>query len=237
MVSDGARGPSVSEPSIVALETLLMTSARGLAPAPKSEGEQHRVSRLMFTSGSTGEPKGVLHTMAATVFANAKINEHLRIDEQSRQLVFIPATLNWGLFHVIQTVVAGCYLRFIEGFDPAEVLAGVSDDHITHFGGPPTALIALVAAASDSPASTNSLVAVTSAGASSSVETVVAARHALGCPILDGYGMTEAGGSLTPISATLRKKLPEPSARRFRGHSSSYSMRRIGPLEAIAPEK
>ena len=152
--------------------------------------------------------------------------------------MFIPATLNWGLFHVIQTVVAGCYLRFIEGFDPAEVLAGVSDDHITHFGGPPTALIALVAAASDSPASTNSLVAVTSAGASSSVETVVAARHALGCPILDGYGMTEAGWIAytdlgdppEEVAGTVGTPFPWTQLELFdRG--------RIGPLEAIAPEK
>jgi acyl-CoA synthetase (AMP-forming)/AMP-acid ligase II len=156
------------------------------------------VNRIMFTSGSTGDPKGVLHTHGSTLYNNRFFNEFLGLNERSVLLVFVPLTLNLGMFHVFQAALLPCTLVLIETFTPEKVIGSVGDWKVTGFACPPTALLAMTRDPMFSKSKFSSLKFVISAGTPCAADVQRALVEALGCPLLDGYGMTEAGW----ISAT-----------------------------------
>lgn len=165
--------------------------------------EQHHpdsgdVCRLLFTSGSTGDPKGVLHTYDTTVPSNVLQNEHMGITGDSVMLLFIPAMLNWGMFQLLQTILAGAKLVMMEKFEPGRALRLIESERVTCVGCPPTALVALLRDPTLAATRIDSLALVATAGASCPVELLRETAERLGCDVMDGYGMTEVGW----ISAT-----------------------------------
>ena len=167
--------------------------------------EANDINRVLFTSGSTGDPKGVVHSYATTIFSNIRQNEHMEVDEHSVLLLFIPITLNWGMFQVMQAALAPCRLLLREEFTPEDILKAVAQNRVSHFGTPPTGLIALVGAAARSKYDLSSLKLVVSSGTSCPIELLRQAREVLGAPVMEGYGMTECGW----ICATRRNDSPE----------------------------
>lgn len=160
---------------------------RQRAPGP------HDINRVLFTSGSTGDPKGVLHTYATTIYSNIRQNEHMGVDRDSVLLLFIPIALNWGMFQVMQAALAPCTLVLQEDFRPEHVLDAIEARRVTHFGTPPTGLIALLNVLATKGRRLDSLKLAVSSGTSCPVELLVQTRQVLGCAVMEGYGMTECG--------------------------------------------
>jgi non-ribosomal peptide synthetase component E (peptide arylation enzyme) len=77
------------------------------------------LARTAFTSGTTGDPKAVLHLHNTTNCAARFVNERHRIGPDSVLLTFLPVGLNWGLLNVLQAIFAGCTLVLQEVFDAA----------------------------------------------------------------------------------------------------------------------
>jgi acyl-CoA synthetase (AMP-forming)/AMP-acid ligase II len=165
------------------------------------------VGRIMFTSGSTGDPKGVLHTHGSTLYNNRFFNRFLGLDERSVLLVFVPLTLNLGMFHVFQAALLPCTLVLIERYTPEKVINGIADWQVTGFACPPAALLAMTRDPAFSKTKFASLKFVISAGTPCSADVQRTLVDTLGCPLLDGYGMTEAGW----ISATRLHDSPTES--------------------------
>jgi acyl-CoA synthetase (AMP-forming)/AMP-acid ligase II len=163
--------------------------ARLAAAAPSV----HDVNRVLFTSGSTGDPKAVLHTYATSLLSNYQFNERYDVDASSILALFIPVTLNWGLFQVFQTAIAQCRLVLLEEFDPERLLTLVASERITHLGGPPTAIVAILALPSLRTHDLSSLRFYVTAGASCPVSLLHQVRRDIGCTIIEAYGMTECG--------------------------------------------
>jgi fatty-acyl-CoA synthase len=175
----------------------------GAPPAAPEALDPVLPSLMLYTSGTSGKPKGVLLT-EANLFATAVNYAVLgQVTPESAFLVDSP------MFHVIGMVtnvrpalMMGGKVVVSGGFDPAETLSRLADPAlaITHYFCVPQMAEMLRAAPGFDPAQLRHLRAVFTGGAPHPAARI---REWLadGIPIVDGYGMTEAGTVLgMPLS-------------------------------------
>ena len=160
-----------------------------------------RVAAIIFTSGTTGQPKGVMLTHAGLL-------QFAKVSAQSRQLTpadrsyaYLPMTHIFGLGTVLMAslhVGAGLLMR--SQFDPADVFDALAHQGMTQLQGPPamfTRLLAwLDAQGIDHPAAPDLRYVYTGAAPlDMSVKKAIEARF--GKPLHHGYGLSEYAGALT----------------------------------------
>jgi acyl-CoA synthetase (AMP-forming)/AMP-acid ligase II len=151
------------------------------------------LSRTAFTSGTTGDPKAVLHLHNTTNCAARFVNEGLRIDEDSVLSAFLPVGLNWGLLNVLQAVFAGCTIVLQEVFDAEQALALIERERVTHFCCAPAHLVSLLSVSDLGRYDLSSLQVMTTGGASCPIEVIREVRACLPGHLLELYGMLECG--------------------------------------------
>jgi acyl-CoA synthetase (AMP-forming)/AMP-acid ligase II len=151
------------------------------------------LSRTAFTSGTTGDPKAVLHLHNTTNCAARFVNEGHRIDSDSVLLTFLPVGLNWGLLNVLQAVFAGCTIVLQEVFDAEQALALVERERVTHFCSAPAHLVSLLNVPNLGRYDLSSLQVMTTGGASCPIEVIREVRGRLPGHLLELYGMLECG--------------------------------------------
>jgi acyl-CoA synthetase (AMP-forming)/AMP-acid ligase II len=151
------------------------------------------LSRTAFTSGTTGDPKAVLHLHNTTNCAARFVNEGHRIDEDSVLLAFLPVGLNWGLLNVLQAVFAGCTIVLQEVFDAEQALALIERERVTHFCCAPAHLVSLLGVSDLGRYDLSSLQVMTTGGASCPIEVIREVRARLPGHLLELYGMLECG--------------------------------------------
>jgi non-ribosomal peptide synthetase component E (peptide arylation enzyme) len=130
------------------------------------------LSRTAFTSGTTGDPKAVLHLHNTTNCAARFVNEGHRIDSDSVLLAFLPVGLNWGLLNVLQALFAGCTIVLQEVFDAKQALALIERKQVTHFCCAPAHLVSLLNVPDLGRYDLSSLQVMTTGGASCPIEVI-----------------------------------------------------------------
>ena len=66
------------------------------------------IFRMAFTSGTTGDPKCVLHSFNSTLYASWLLNQDMNVTADEVMLIWLPIGLNWGYLSLLQTIMAGC---------------------------------------------------------------------------------------------------------------------------------
>jgi cyclohexanecarboxylate-CoA ligase len=117
------------------------------APLPPSPHGPHDVAMIFYTSGTTADPKGVLHTPStmgsighyhAAIFGGSP---------DDRSLLQFPLTHIGGIaMFVLVPVVSGASVVMMDGYDPALAVDLIERHAVTSAGGPPAILQGMFAA-------------------------------------------------------------------------------------------
>jgi long-chain acyl-CoA synthetase len=109
-----------------------------LTPPPKRNIDLD-LACLVYTSGSTGEPKGVMCDHSNVVFVTKSIAEYLGHTETDVVLSVLPLSFSYGLYQLMVTLGTGGRLVLEESFAfPAAILQKFAAERVTGFAGVPT---------------------------------------------------------------------------------------------------
>ncbi len=152
------------------------------------------IMRMCFTSGTTGNPKGVLHCFNTTLQTAQLFNHDLEVTEKEVMLDFLPVGLNWGYLTLVQAVMAGCRVVLLERFSPAGVLDVIEREGVSYIPMAPASIVALLGAPDLAARKLDSLRVVITGGASAAVETIRAFQTQVPtAKLIELYGMLETG--------------------------------------------
>ena len=148
---------------------------------------------VLYTSGTTGTPKGAELTHA-NLRQNCMIVTH-KLGEFTEDDVLLGAL---PLFHSFGQTCAmnasvgiGATVTLLPRFDPDKALQMIERDGVTVFQGVPTMYNAMLHCDSAETADTSTLRVCTSGGAAMPAELMRGFEEKFGCVILEGYGLSE----------------------------------------------
>ena len=200
-------------------------------------------SRTAFTSGTTGNPKAVLHVHNTTNCPLRFLNRGQRITAESVFLVFLPAGLNWGLFNVLQALHVGCRLVLQDVFRAEEALALIERERVTHFCCAPAHLVAMLNAPEFDRHDLSSVEVMMTGGASCPIEVIREVQRRLPGQLLEMYGMLECGTQahtlLTDdpeeVCGTVGRPVPEMGIRVVDDRGADLGADEVGEILTYGP--
>lgn len=228
---DARRAREAVEPKIVVDDLDALPDG---APVQEQWTGREQLAAVLFTSGSSGAPKGVLHTQATLAYkATLMAGVH---DLGADDCVLMPAPCAHisGLLNGI-TLPGVVPFRSVlmARWDPELALDLIERERVTFMVGPPTFFVGLMHAPGFARERVESLRLISSGGAGVSVTFVEEASAALGALVKRTYGSTEA-----PTIATSTGSDALEDAHRHDGHAiGSVELRVVnGELLVRGPE-
>lgn len=192
-------------------------------------------AQVSYTSGTTGEPKGILLTHANLADAAERIIEQMQMTAEIREYVGVPATFSFGMgrYRAISAVGGRAYLP-PRGFDPIELARMLAAGEVNALSAVPTLLRILL----ESPE-------VIGAAGRNLRWMEIGSQHMTGeekrriremfpnARILQHYGLTEASRStflhVSDVLDALLASVGRPSGRTELGLSADGRIRIRGP--------
>ncbi|PJE98196.1 polyketide synthase, partial [Streptomyces carminius] len=157
------------------------------------------VAWMLYTSGTTGKPKGVLSTQRNCLWSVAACYvpvPDLSVDDR----VLWPLPLFHSLSHiagVLATTSVGATTRITDGYSADEILSVLREESPTFIAGVPTMYHYLVQAARQHGVEAPDLRVGLVGGAVTTRSLRASFEETFGVPLLDAYGSTETCGSIT----------------------------------------
>ncbi|MEW6261713.1 MAG: class I adenylate-forming enzyme family protein [Thermodesulfobacteriota bacterium] len=156
---------------------------------------------LLYTSGSTGQPKGVIHTHRSIV-ENIKVQvAKFRMTEKDRMLCHFPINHVAADTEIgVGSIMAGCALVLMDRFDPLATLEIIEKEKVTGLGQVPVMFLLEFKEPSFFQRDLSSLTHFLWAGAAAPkimIDVLDMIRQKTGTLMLTGYGSTETCGFVT----------------------------------------
>jgi long-chain acyl-CoA synthetase len=147
---------------------------------------------ILYTSGTTGKPKGAELTHRNLVKNVEVMRELISIEAGDVVLGALPLFHSFGQTCGLNTAVAsGACLALLARFVPGDVLDLVERRRVTVFEGVPTMYAALLSQPDRDRRDVSSLRVCVSGGAALPLEVLHGFEDAFGCVVLEGYGLSE----------------------------------------------
>ena len=186
-------------PDVISSPDALAGSLDG-TPVPVGGGGTTRpsdVALVLFTSGSTGIPKAVLHTHRGLSWKASLMTRVHGLADRDAVLVPAPMAHISGLLNgVLVPGAAGMRSVLMGRFDAERALGLVASERISFMAGPPTFFIAMGGALADASsrarADVSSVRLISSGGASVTPAFIEETARAFDCRVKRTYGSTEA---------------------------------------------
>lgn len=166
-------------------------------------------SILMYTSGTTGRPKGVLHTHASLLAGGWTATLAHDLAPEDRALCVLPVYhINGLCVTVMGPLVSGGSAVLCEKFSASQFWRLCRDFKVTWFSVVPTIISHLLHGAEDpDPATTRQIRFGRSASSALAVETQTAFQRRFGITIIETMGLTETAAQIlsNPLPPGIRK--------------------------------
>jgi acyl-CoA synthetase (AMP-forming)/AMP-acid ligase II len=172
------------------------TLAVGSTPAPRVRLDPEDPVAVVFTSGTTGAPKGACYTHRS-IMALAAIDARRYADGADVFRKHLTAGVSFAHIGTMARIALqighlGCLLIH-EVFEPAAVLETIQRERLSHLGSFPTQMVMLLDHPDRSRHDLSSLRSVLLGGAPASPELIRRVRDTLGVSISVRYSATEVG--------------------------------------------
>jgi malonyl-CoA/methylmalonyl-CoA synthetase len=178
----------------------------GAAPAPPRDLDPARGALIVYTSGTTGRPKGVVHTHGSLLAQVASLVDAWEWSSDDRILLVLPLHHVHGIVNVTLCALwSGAVCEVPGGFDARATWESLASGDLTLFMAVPTIYTRLIAAWNEAEpgerdrwsAGARELRLMVSGSAALPVSTLDQWRDITGHVLLERYGMTEIGMALS----------------------------------------
>jgi long-chain acyl-CoA synthetase len=174
----------------------------GATVEPTEDGAARQVAVLLYTSGTTGTPKGVMLTHE-NLLVSAKTTAHFRrLDSNDKVYVVLPISHIVGISLLIMTLMVGGTVCLVSRYDPAALARAMAEEGITVLNGVPATYQRLLEYKTTSGLKRldrGALRIIAVAGAPLDPDLKARVEQEIGLPLSNGYGITECSPGISGV--------------------------------------
>ena len=126
------------------LEEKVGHAVESLVPMPPSSHDPDELAAILYTSGSTGQPKGVMLSHANLWLGAISVAHYLKLESDDRTLCVLPLSFDYGQNQLLSTWAAGGCAVPVDYLTARDVIREVERHDITTLAGVPSLWVQLL---------------------------------------------------------------------------------------------
>jgi fatty-acyl-CoA synthase len=186
-----------TEEGEIAFSTLFTPGREDTDPVLFDDVDPEDIALLAYTSGTTGNPKGVMISHRTLVRTSKLAGEIWELGPGEIGFSVAPLYAAQGFLAVLIDLVSGVTMKWNKNFNPNDIIHELSRGGITSFHTQPTMWTLLLSQPAFDFVDFSGLTKVIVSGSLCPVELAQRIEERIGCKVLNAYGLIEATGVVT----------------------------------------